>query len=250
MQSWENEGLLISATDGSAPEDGTFGWVLALPDGTALVKCNGPAGGAPDHMSSGRAETVGVLSLAHFFHAAMAYLETIPTGHCRNYIDSTAKTISTVQSTSATTTFTDILGRGPHHCFPTPGTANIQLHINTVGQGTPGSIPRIQQNVNSRQDVHARGRTRWVKSIENATKARTERQHSPNHAWSPFQVNVYNSSSTAMQYHSHPPNGCATRSQDMICYSTFRIDMIGMIQHGTSSTGMGSERPSDLGLQQ
>jgi hypothetical protein len=85
---WENEGLLISATDGSATEDGTFGWVLALPDGTALVKCNSPADGAPNQMSSGRAETAGVPVLAHFFHAAKAYLETIPTGHCRNYIDS------------------------------------------------------------------------------------------------------------------------------------------------------------------
>jgi hypothetical protein len=87
--------------------------------------------------------------------------------------------------------------------------------------------------------------------IENTTsKARTEWQHYPNHAWSPFQANVYNSSSTAMQYHSHTPNGCVTRSLDTICDSTFRIDMIGMTQHGTSSTGMGSERPSDLGPQQ
>jgi hypothetical protein len=74
---WENEGLLVSATDGSAPEDGTFGWVLALPDGTALVECNGPGDGAPDQMSSGWAETAGVLSLGQFFHAAAEYLETI-----------------------------------------------------------------------------------------------------------------------------------------------------------------------------
>jgi hypothetical protein len=51
---WEGEGLLVSATDGSAPADGTFGWVLALPDGTALVECNGPADGSPDQMSSGQ----------------------------------------------------------------------------------------------------------------------------------------------------------------------------------------------------
>ena len=43
---WETNGLLISATDGSAPDDGTFGWVLALPDGTTLVECSGPADGA------------------------------------------------------------------------------------------------------------------------------------------------------------------------------------------------------------
>jgi hypothetical protein len=46
-QQWRYAGLLLSATNGSAPEDGTFGWVLALPDGTTLVECHGRADGAP-----------------------------------------------------------------------------------------------------------------------------------------------------------------------------------------------------------
>jgi hypothetical protein len=83
-----NEGLLISATDGSALEDGTFGWVLALPNGTVLVECNGPpADGAADQMSSGHAESAGVLSLATFFQVTARYLEIRPQGKCRNYID-------------------------------------------------------------------------------------------------------------------------------------------------------------------
>jgi hypothetical protein len=87
---WESNGLLVSATDGPAPDDGTFGWVVALPDGTALVECNGPADGTPDQISSGCAESTGVLSLGTFFLVTAAYLETTPQGHCRNYIDSTA----------------------------------------------------------------------------------------------------------------------------------------------------------------
>ena len=87
---WETEGLLISATDGSAPADGTFGWILALPDGTPLVECSGPADGAPDQISSGRAESTGVLSIGIFMRLAAEYLEIVPGGICRNYIDSTA----------------------------------------------------------------------------------------------------------------------------------------------------------------
>jgi hypothetical protein len=67
---WDNNGLLVSATDGSALVDGTFEWVLALPDGTALVECSGPADGAPDHISSGQAESAGVLSLGTFLLVA------------------------------------------------------------------------------------------------------------------------------------------------------------------------------------
>jgi hypothetical protein len=50
---WKTRDSVVSATDGLALEGGTFGWVLALPDGTALVECNGPpADGAADQMSS------------------------------------------------------------------------------------------------------------------------------------------------------------------------------------------------------
>jgi hypothetical protein len=87
---WESNGLLVSATDGSAPDDSTFGWVVALPDGTALVECNGPADGTPDQISLGRAESTGVLSLGTFFLVTAAYLEITPQGQCRNYINSTA----------------------------------------------------------------------------------------------------------------------------------------------------------------
>jgi hypothetical protein len=87
---WDNNGLLVSATDGSARADGTFGWVLTLPDGTALVEYSGPADGAPDQISSGQAESAGVLSLGTFLLVAAEYLETSPQGQCRNYIDSTA----------------------------------------------------------------------------------------------------------------------------------------------------------------
>jgi hypothetical protein len=61
-----------------------------LPDGTALVECSGPVDGAPDQISSGRAESAGVLSLGTFLLVAAEYLETSPQGQCRNYIDSTA----------------------------------------------------------------------------------------------------------------------------------------------------------------
>eukprot|EP00545_Synedropsis_sp_CCMP1620_P004214 CAMPEP_0119031458 /NCGR_PEP_ID=MMETSP1176-20130426/41553_1 /TAXON_ID=265551 /ORGANISM="Synedropsis recta cf, Strain CCMP1620" /LENGTH=85 /DNA_ID=CAMNT_0006987853 /DNA_START=586 /DNA_END=843 /DNA_ORIENTATION=+ len=42
IRQWEAQGLLMSATDGSGLDGGTFEWVLILPDGTPLVECNGP----------------------------------------------------------------------------------------------------------------------------------------------------------------------------------------------------------------
>lgn len=59
--------LLVLAIGGSAPKDGTFGWVLvALPDGIALMECKGPADGAADQMlSSGRGQSTGALSSWH-----------------------------------------------------------------------------------------------------------------------------------------------------------------------------------------
>jgi hypothetical protein len=72
-------------------KDGTFGWVLALvPNGTSRVECNGPADGAADQISSGRAESAGVRSLTTFFQVTARYLEIKPQGKCRNYIDSLA----------------------------------------------------------------------------------------------------------------------------------------------------------------
>jgi len=86
---WDNDGVLHTATDGSAPEDGTFGWVVADRQGTSLVECSGPVDGAPDQVSSGRAESTGILSLGFFFQLLAKYFSRWPGGQCINVTDST-----------------------------------------------------------------------------------------------------------------------------------------------------------------
>jgi len=87
--SWETHGDLVAATDGSAPSEGTFGWVVATESGDRLVECCGPVDGAPDQISSGRAESTSILSLGVFFKLVGKYLGHWPSGgHCKNVTDS------------------------------------------------------------------------------------------------------------------------------------------------------------------
>jgi len=87
---WDEESILLAATDGSAPGDGTFGWVVATEQGTHLVECCGPADGAPDQISSGRAESMGITSLGFFFKLLTRYFDRGPGGVCHNVTDSKA----------------------------------------------------------------------------------------------------------------------------------------------------------------
>ena len=67
----ETEQLHV-VSDGSALEDSmSFGWVLALPDGTILVNCLGPAIGFME--SPYRSEGHGVLSMVRFLYRLQTF---------------------------------------------------------------------------------------------------------------------------------------------------------------------------------
>jgi hypothetical protein len=234
----ENKGLLVSATDGSAPEDSTFGWVLALPDGTALVECNGPADGAPaDQMSSGRAETAGVQSLGQFFHAAAEYLEINPTGHCRNYIDSTAA-LRRAQRSSQPQRL--LRSRISSDMDLTTAYRHLGKHIYgyILTRWVKGHQDRyLAYNKLSTQAKMKCALTNWLKNTEPTTKDRPDPPRSQNRTPKPSQANAYNSLSMDLLSLNLMQNGYDTRSQATICGNTSRSAMTGMILLGTPSTG-------------
>ena len=78
----------VAAGDGSVVASrGTFGWVLAVPNGEFLVECHGPAYGSP--MDSFRAEGYGLLSILTFLHLLETHTNT-PTPHLHLLCDNQA----------------------------------------------------------------------------------------------------------------------------------------------------------------
>ena len=91
-------GDFIMASDGSAPEMASFGWVLATPDGQVLALCQGPVCGASP--ASFRAEAYGLLSCLRFVTRYLEFHNTAATSGYQHYTDSQSllDRITTVQN--------------------------------------------------------------------------------------------------------------------------------------------------------